>query len=121
MDYCDGLAQVLSDVTQERCRQQVKWGDQSNHPGFTWTAILGEEFGESCEAALNCAFPGAHREVDPAIELRRELVQVAAVAVAWIQALDARGFIQTPASPPPCAPQLRRAPEAREGSEVSRG
>jgi len=42
--------------------------------------ILGEEFGEACEAAL--------MEVDT--ELRKELIQVAAVAVNWIESIDSR-------------------------------
>lgn len=96
---------VLSDVADERRRQDRKWGEQNHadhphtgpsadawaalvalaeaearaslHRGPTWAAILLEEVGEALQ------------EDDPA-RLRAELVQVAAVAVAWIQALDRR-------------------------------
>jgi hypothetical protein len=93
---------VLAEVDAERTRQDEKWGVQ-NHPDGTgysylvtkantarrdcdhefaagngsWRLILREEFAE----ALACT--------DPA-ELRAELVQVAAVAVAWIEAIDRR-------------------------------
>ncbi len=44
----------------------------------TRTLVLGEEFGEVCRAVL---------EGDEA-NLREELIQVAAVAVAWVEAID---------------------------------
>ena len=94
---------VLADVASERRRQDDLWGEQ-NHPDgtgraaqvaaaevaraitdrsaeagtLTWAEILTEETTE------------ALAETDPA-KLRRELVQVAAVAAAWIEALDRRG------------------------------
>ena len=43
-----------------------------------WIVILGEEFGELCEAILN-------RERD---NIRSEAIQVAAVAVAFVEYLD---------------------------------
>jgi NTP pyrophosphatase (non-canonical NTP hydrolase) len=66
---------VLDDVFKERQRQNKKWGEQSHDPG-TWLAILSEEIGEVSRGILG--EPG----------LREELVQVAAVAVAWIENLD---------------------------------
>ncbi len=93
---------VLREVAHERVRQDEKWGEQ-NHPDgtggsgaqadaelwrnacqqassegrVTWGLILGEEVAE------------ALAESD-ASKLRAELVQVAAVAVAWIEAIDRR-------------------------------
>jgi NTP pyrophosphatase (non-canonical NTP hydrolase) len=75
---------TLGDVSNERARQDAKWGEQ-NHDDGTWGLILGEEFGETCEAALAVAFGNA----DPN-RVREELVQVAAVAVAWIECIDRR-------------------------------
>jgi len=104
------LPQVLSEVGRERMAQDEKWGTQDHQDGtgnglhfpvgrflnyaalaqagraylaqaqdgkvpVTWAAILLEEVGEALV------------EWDPA-RLRSELVQVAAVAVAWIQCLD---------------------------------
>lgn len=93
---------VLSDVIHERQRQHARYGWQSHPDGtggelalrqraeaqrecdartvagqLTWRAILAEEVAE------------AFAEVDHD-RLREELVQVAAVAVQWIEALDRR-------------------------------
>lgn len=94
--------EVLSEVLDERLRQHEKWGQQ-DHPDGTgqypevtaamaatlateaaaeggyldWLHILREEVAE------------AFAETEPA-GLRCELVQVAAVAVAWVEALDRR-------------------------------
>jgi len=98
------LLQVVDEIRRERNRQDVKWGEQ-NHPdgtgsgapdaafearrarnacqhaakrgAVTWRHILREEFAE------------AMAEDDPTA-LRAELVQVAAVAVAWVEAIDRR-------------------------------
>lgn len=75
---------VLVDVERERGEQDVKWGVQS-HDDFTWLAILGEEVGESNQAALDIRFQGGTLAA-----LREELIQVAAVAVAFVEAIDRR-------------------------------
>lgn len=105
---------VLREIAAERVRQDAKWGEQ-NHPdgtgwardwrkdgswndlcyagqeggelertarrilqgGASWAAILMEEVGEALEAG------------DP-VALRAELVQIASVAVAWVEAIDRR-------------------------------
>lgn len=96
-----GQVTVIADVLQERARQDTQWGEQ-NHPDgtggnqaaadlarrvcqqaadagqLTWRQVLDEEVQE------------AFAEADPG-RLRTELVQVAAVAVAWIEAIDRRG------------------------------
>lgn len=78
------LRTVLGEVAEERTRQDGKWGEQ-NHIDFVWAAILGEEVGEVSEAVLEQTFSGA-----PPKHVRDELVQVAAVAVAWVEAIDRR-------------------------------
>ncbi|MEV7867447.1 NUDIX hydrolase [Streptomyces sp. NPDC088124] len=100
--------QVLAEIADERRRQDDKFGEQ-NHPAGTgqhpetvdadvarmacqqaaeggyldWMHILREEVAE------------AFAESDPA-RLRAELVQVAAVATAWIESLDRRPTGTTP-------------------------
>lgn len=66
-------------IRAERERQDKKWGSQRHLPNYTWSAILTEENGEVAKATL---------EKDTA-NLKEELVQVAAVAVAWLEALEA--------------------------------
>lgn len=82
------IDQVFEMVEAERRAQDEKWGDQSGNTPERWSAILSEENGEVARAILD----GSPREV-----LADELVQVAAVAVAWIQALLAESCkVQTP-------------------------
>lgn len=93
---------VLADIGDERERQFTKWGPQHHPDGtsvllysdareraralcdrraekgiVTWSDILREEFFE------------AMAEVDPAA-LRKELVQIGAVAAAWVEDIDSR-------------------------------
>jgi hypothetical protein len=109
-------ASILAEIGQERRRQIERWGEQ-NHPSLdvllvhrtpermadeyeiptearakamteaamrrgelTWGHILVEELAEAVEAGV---LNGEHA-------MRAELVQVAAVAVAWIEAIDRR-------------------------------
>jgi NTP pyrophosphatase (non-canonical NTP hydrolase) len=60
----------------ERGNQIRKWGEQS-HPSFKWLAILMEEVGEVAMAILK----------GKRFEIFSELIQVAAVAVAWLEDL----------------------------------
>lgn len=71
---------ALGDVKEERYRQHEKWGEQ-DHPDTSWALVLGEEYGEVRTAILHDIFGGEGN-------LREELVQVAAVAVAWIEKID---------------------------------
>lgn len=79
-------AEVLAEVSLERERQDDRWGEQ-NHDDFVWGAILGEEVGEAHQAALELEFGDSER---PNTNLREELIQAAAVAVAWVEAIDRR-------------------------------
>ena len=72
----------VKDVIGERLRQEAKWGQQDHPPGI-WLGILGEEFGEVCKEIAE----SQARPLDVA-HLREELIQTAAVAVAWVEAID---------------------------------
>ena len=104
------LEAVLFEVAQERARQDAKWGEQ-NHPDGTarpWPAIFRLSFADCAQIArlqvdheakigtsnytsilLEEVFE-ALAETDPA-KLREELIQIAAVCVQWVQAIDRRG------------------------------
>jgi hypothetical protein len=71
---------VLQLVSDERLRQNAKWGDQHHDPG-TWLLILQEEIGELAAATLQ----GRH---DDALD---ELVQMTAVTLAWLADLTRPG------------------------------
>ena len=72
-------------VDGERKRQEDKWGEQ-NHDDLFWLAILSEEVGEVAQALLQ------QKEGNKTwCEIHEELVQVAAVALAWLEAFDRKG------------------------------
>lgn len=101
---------VLYQVAAERGRQDQKWGEQ-NHPDGTgkriWPALFRLPMDESAGIAKAQVDLDASRgrstyagilleevfevmaESDPQA-LREELVQVAAVAVQWVEAIDRR-------------------------------
>lgn len=71
--------EILDKIYDERVRQTNKWGIQ-NHDDPFWSVILGEEYGEVCRAIFE----------DDEQSVKEELTQVAAVAVAWLEAFDRR-------------------------------
>lgn len=77
---------VLVEVFQERKRQFQKFGDPQCHP-LEFIAILGEEFGEVSKAAVEAHFNG-YETTGNWDDYRKELIQVAAVAVQMVEALD---------------------------------
>lgn len=79
---------VLAEVAEERFFQDQKWGLQNHHPAG-WYAVLGEEYGEVGEALCEQAFLSPQDWS----EYRKELIQVAAVAVAAVEALDRGEFV----------------------------
>ncbi|MGD8718384.1 MAG: hypothetical protein PVH29_06125 [Candidatus Zixiibacteriota bacterium] len=105
----DNFDALAAEVYNERCRQRGKWGPQK-HDLDHWLVILGEEYGEACEWALEARAavralnlgsipPGkltdaerAQYEYDAAAgvqQIRAELIQVAAVAMAIASGLPA--------------------------------
>jgi hypothetical protein len=98
LDSDDPTARVVIACLRERASQNVKWGIQDHDP-FVWLAVIGEEFGESCEALLHFRVAWVLQQVtgkdDDAGRLaqleahaREELVQTAASAMAAVEALD---------------------------------
>lgn len=98
-------ARIYNDVVTERQRQDEMWGDQNHYSDGTdpmfeidreaarslcnaearkgetnWTSILLEEVFEAVS------------EYEDTDKLRAELIQVAAVSVAWIESIDRRGL-----------------------------
>ena len=72
---------ALDDIYDERRRQDARWGEQNHQPAM-WLAILTEELGEVAQEVLD-GYGDPHRR-----RYRAELIQVAAVAVAAVEALD---------------------------------
>lgn len=94
-------AAVLNDVEDERDRQVARFGEQSHPDGtdecFSVMADIARQAADSADRAgcltwldiLREETEEAAAETDPD-KLRAELVQVAAVCVAWIEDLDRR-------------------------------
>ena len=122
------LSRAERDVRAERTRQNAKWGEQ-NHPdgtgGVMYVAIADEARMDCQRAAaegkvtwrdiLTEEFAEALAEGDPE-RLRAELIQVAAVAMAWAEAIDRR--LARPDDPAELAARLDTArsefPEATD-------
>ena len=74
-------------ISAERERQFSKWGhNRNNQSDFVWSAILTEECGEVARECLEQVYTPFVRSTD----LKQELIQVAAVAVAWLEAIHER-------------------------------
>jgi hypothetical protein len=95
------LETVLAEIRAERGRQDAKWGEQ-NHPDGTGAQFANRAAYERIRTETAAAdgaltfrhvlaeeVAEAYAESDPD-RLRAELVQVAATAVCWIQAIDRR-------------------------------
>jgi hypothetical protein len=82
---------ALLDVFEERQRQETIWPGQTlAGPSMTDVerlAIVAEEFGEVAHDAVDATWPTTGYRPAPA-DLRRELVQLAACCVAWVEAID---------------------------------
>lgn len=92
---------ILEAILVERQKQNTKWGAQ-NHNLVEWVAILGEEFGEVSREAVDYHFAnqpkGEHFDTNSLgfedlqqtrlENYRKELIQLAAVAVQMIESLD---------------------------------
>lgn len=113
-----GIMNILDMVRDERAKQDVKWGTQ-DHPDFApntedrtrglyaeladeWKAgndrLVADQSSKGVPSDRNCAWDGILMEevleaLGEADEDKKivELVQVAAVCVAWIEAIERRG------------------------------
>ena len=71
----------ISDIMDERANQDAKWGEQ-NHDDLYWLGILVEEVGELSKNIIE------KQTATVRVKKREELVQVAAVALVWLECLD---------------------------------
>jgi hypothetical protein len=98
----------LAEVADERERQDDRWGEQNHDDGTggKYDVILRDAARNACQREAEAGHPTwrsilfeevteAFAETDPA-KLRAELVQVAAVAAAWIEAMDRRAGYGVP-------------------------
>ncbi len=79
--------QPLQEIILERKRQDAKWGEQ-NHSPHVWLTILTEEVGEFAQATLAANFGTARLQPTALEDMRREVIHIAAVAVAIAECID---------------------------------
>lgn len=100
------IGEALVEIVDERSRQEaigvakraegIEWrscADPAMDGGdFARATVLGEEYGEVCRASLELRYGAGSPSVASAWEanLRKELVETAAVSLAWIEAIDRR-------------------------------
>lgn len=75
-EICHSKSLAMHSVVNEMNRQDEKWGSARVMHHLEWLPILGEEVGEVSKAILENS------------NIREELVQVAAVALQWIEMID---------------------------------
>jgi len=80
------LQDIFKEIKAERIAQDDQWGEQNNND-FIWCTVLGEEYGEVCRASVDIVYGSDHKHATES-DLRYELVQLAAVAVAFIECID---------------------------------
>ena len=81
LESLEGTARVLSDVEEERDRQNQRWGGNAHddlHGPRDWAAFIIEHLGKALDAA----------EGGEADRYRRRMVEVAALAAAAVEVVD---------------------------------
>ena len=99
------ILSILAQLREERENQDKKWGEQ-NHPNgtseqFTQDADIARAYCErqarrglvTWKDILEEEIHEAYAEVRPEI-LRKELIQAAAVIVAWVESIDRDKYIE---------------------------
>lgn len=144
------LEKVLADIRDERVKQHEKWGEQNHRDGTGPHTSPLTRITPGADQAMNLSYAArkatdqaaeagtvtyadilleevfeAMAEYDP-VDLRRELVQVAAVAAQWIEAIDRRGAQGATSEghalrgrPAVRSPRRRRAARRRPTAEPS--
>ncbi|GGG33268.1 hypothetical protein [Hymenobacter glacieicola] len=84
-EQAEAHKEIIQEVLLERVRQDNKFGPQ-NRPPFEWKIILDEEVGEVSHEVCEVYFRGE----EFSDKYRKELVEVAAVALAALQNYDQR-------------------------------
>ena len=81
---CKVQQRIISDVLDERKRQDTKWGEQ-NHSPDKWGNIIGEEYGEVCKAINEFGFnPTPQTEQD----IYTEAIQTMASCMAMLECME---------------------------------
>jgi NTP pyrophosphatase (non-canonical NTP hydrolase) len=83
-------SKIFEEISAERKRQDDKWGIQDHSP-LVWVGVITEEVGEVAKAVIDSYIPEMKQICQAELLIngyRRELIQVAAVAVSMIECLE---------------------------------
>ena len=81
----NSLAQAMKDLLDERVRQVAWWGVEVGKPAAAFHLVLAEEVGEAARAVLAIDPDATPEDLDRLEALYGEVVQVAAVSIAWLE------------------------------------
>jgi NTP pyrophosphatase (non-canonical NTP hydrolase) len=78
---------IANEISTERDRQDNLWGEQNHFLPLFYTILL-EEVGEVARGILKYTFDPIENRNNHMTETRKELIEVAAVAIAMIENID---------------------------------
>lgn len=76
----------MAAIKNERDRQDKLWGEQNHQPPI-WIGILGEEYGEFCQAVNETVFDNGS-DKGGYENMKTEAIHVAAVAIGFLECLE---------------------------------
>lgn len=86
MTNTENLDIILESIKAERLFQETCYGTRNKaHTSDDWFRILAKQFGQVCEAHADII---DHNESMKEAELKSNLIQTAAVCVAWLEFLE---------------------------------
>ena len=84
------LARAMKDLLDERVRQVARWDVEVGKPDAAFHLVLAEEVSEAARAVLGIDADATPEDLDWLEARYGEVVQVAAVAVAWLEEINRR-------------------------------
>lgn len=109
------LADVFYDVSHEANAARNKFGEQTGLSDLEWFAVLAEEFGEVAMDITKRCVPPVGDDAPTEEDLIVEVIQVAAVAMRWLRAIDNRRGSPALAAEPQATPHITVIEDAGEG------
>lgn len=97
---------AIEDLLEERERQDATFGIQNHHPTY-WLAILGKQQGQLGSAIVNREWAAEDQKERLLEQIRWEATQVAAVAVAMVEAINRGDVPSTLVTSQPSDPRQR--------------
>lgn len=77
---------IINELIKERDRQDKLWGEE-NHMPYFWTGLIGEEFGELCEAISETVFD-IKPEKGGYENMKKEAIHLAATTIKFLECLE---------------------------------